>query len=303
MTIDHINLRRMDLNLLLAFDALMYAQNVSDAANRLSVGQPAMSHSLRRLRDLFGDELLVRESGRLQPTDRGLALWKPVREALEGLETGLDMARGFDPTTSERLFRLSLPDYLATSVLSHLTAQTAGAPGLRFRIETFTRDDGRDALTSGQLDAYVGVMPSSERLMEEPLFHDDFVTVFDPDCWPDPPDTLDAFCVASHLLVAQSNSFEGWVDDALAERGLARQVVASVARFGDAIGTVKGTSMLTTVPRRAVGHLGTLYHLHSCAPAVGAQDFAINLYRRRRAIGAPGSEWLAAQLRTCLAAH
>ncbi|MEL7117611.1 MAG: LysR family transcriptional regulator, partial [Pseudomonadota bacterium] len=107
MSIDHNNLRRLDLNLLLAFDALMRTESVSSAADRLSLGQPAMSHSLRRLRDLFGDALLMREGGRLRPTDRGLALWAPVREALEGLETGLDMARAFDPAASTRVFRIS----------------------------------------------------------------------------------------------------------------------------------------------------------------------------------------------------
>ncbi|MEM9435641.1 MAG: LysR family transcriptional regulator [Pseudomonadota bacterium] len=299
MTINHNNLRRLDLNLLLAFDALMRTQSVSDAAARLSLGQPAMSHNLRRLRDLFGDPLLTREGGRLQPTDRGLALWVPVREALEGLETGLDMAREFDPTTSARVFRLSVPDYLAADLLSHLTARAEGAPFLQFRIDSLERDPGREALIAGRLDAFVGVMPSSDLLIEEPLFEDDFVTLYDPVHWARTPDTLAAFCAAQHLLVAQIDSFEGWVDTELANHGQSRRVVASVARFGDAVATLPGTAMLATLPRKAA-EARLANGLALCDPAVGQRRFTVSLYRRRRALGAPASEWLADQIRACL---
>ncbi|MEL7117524.1 MAG: hypothetical protein AAGP08_18400, partial [Pseudomonadota bacterium] len=116
-----------------------------------------------------------------------------------------------------------------------------------------------------------------------------------------PPIELGAFCAASHLLVAQIDSFEGWVDAALAERGRARRVVASVARFGDAVATLPGTAMLATLPRHAAaGH--DVHGLALCAPAVGQRRFTVGLYRRQRARGAPASEWLAGQIRACLAA-
>lgn len=296
MSIDHNNMRRLDLNLLLAFDALMRKESVSAAADCLSLGQPAMSHSLRRLRGLFGDDLLVREGGGLRPTDRAVALWAPIREALEGLETGLEIARGFDPAVSERVFRVSLPDYLAADVLRHFAVQTQTSPSVKLRVDSLDRDAGREALISGELDAYVGVMPPSLQLIEEPLFQDDFVTLFDPALWRSPPDTLDAFCAAQHLLVAQIDSFEGWVDTALSRLGQTRQVVASVARFGDAISTLPGSSMLVTLPRRAAEHAGMKLGLACCAPAVGKRSVTINIYRRRRAIGAPASEWLNLQI-------
>ena len=297
MSIDHNNLRRLDLNLLLAFDALMRTQSVSAAADRLSLGQPAMSHSLRRLRDLFGDDLLVREGGRLNPTDRGLDLWSPVRAALEGLEPGLDMARGIDPNVSERVFRISLPDYLGANALSHLLARSETAPGVQFRIESLDRGPGFDALISGELDAFVGVMPASDLLIDEPLLEDDFVTLFDPEIWQDPPISIDAFTAAQQLLVAQFDSFEGWGDVAVAGQGRARHVGASVARFGDAVATLKGTPLLVTLPRLAAKSASSAFDLASCQPAVGARTFTVNLYRRRRASGAPASEWLATQLR------
>jgi len=300
MSIDHGNLRRLDLNLLLAFDALMRSRSVSGAADSLSVGQPAMSHSLRRLRDVFGDDLLRREGGRLKPTDRGLALWAPVREALEGLETGLEMTRSFDPTTARRVFRVSLADYLADSVLPRFAALAADGPGLQFRIESQDREAGRAALSEGRLDAYVGVMEADEVVAEEALFEDDFVTLYDPMRWPEPPVSLDAFCDAPHVLVSTADSFEGWVDSALTEQGRERRVVASTARFGDAIAALPGTRLLATLPRRAARAAPAELRLASCAPAAGRRRFAVGLYRRRRSVGAPASEWLAASLRACL---
>ncbi len=301
MSIDHINLRRLDLNLLLAFDALMRTQSVSTAADLLSLGQPAMSHSLRRLRDLFGDELLRREGGRLKPTDRGLALWAPVRDALEGLETGLDMAQNFDPATADRIFRLSLPDYLAKLILPRLLCFTTDAPGLRFRIESLDRELGQVALLEGRLDAFVGVMPPTEWIDETQIFEDDFVTLFDPSCWTAKPDNLDAYCAAPHLLTSQADSFSGWVDSELAALGRARRVIASVARFGDAIACVAGTDNLVTLPRHAAQAALGQSGLDWCAPPLGPRRFTINLYRRCRSVGAPASDWLSARLQDCLA--
>ena len=299
MSIDHNNLRRLDLNLLLAFDALMRTESVSGAADRLSLGQPAMSHSLRRLRDLFGDDLLRREGGRLRATDRGLALWGPVRDALEGLETGLEMARRFDPSTAQKVFRVSLPDYLAPQVLPGLLRVGVEAPGVQFRIESLDREPGEAALFDGRLDAYLGVLPASDWTDETPVVQDDFVTLYDPKVWSEPPTTLEAFCSAPHILVSQADSFEGWVDAALAERNRTRKVVASVARFGDAIAGLPGTELLVTLPRRAApkGQLG----LAICQPPVGPRQFSVGHYRRSRAVGAPASEWLLRQIKSCFA--
>lgn len=301
MGIDHNNLRRLDLNLLLAFDALMRTRSVSFAAERLSVGQPAMSHSLRRLRDLFGDDLLQREGGTLRPTDMGLALWAPVRDALEGLETGLDLARRFDPADATRVFRLSMPDYVAATVLPGLLAAAKNAAGLQFRIESLDRGPGLAALTEGRLDAYVGVMPASDLIAETPLLEDDFSTLYDPAEWRDAPADLESFCAAPHLLVSQADSFEGWVDESLARQGRSRRVVASVARFGDAIACIEGTRNLLTLPRRAARYAAQASRLGLCAPSVGQRRFTISLYRRKRSVGAPASDWLADSLRACFA--
>ncbi len=301
MGIDHIHLRRLDLNLLLAFDALMRTQSVSDAAERLSVGQPAMSHSLRRLRDLFGDDLLLREKGRLRPTEMGLSLWTPVREALEGLESGLDRARSFDPKTAERVYRLAMPDYLAAIILPGLLSITKDAPGLCFRVESPDSEMGLLGLAEGRLDAFIGVAKPVDWIEETPLFEDFFVTLFDPKHWRRKPETLDDFCSAPHLLVSHTDGFLGFVDEMLERQGRSRRVVASVARFGDAMAAVEGTRHLLTLPETAARTELAKGRLSACKPAVGQRRSMLSLFRRRGSVGAPASQWITKTIQDLLA--
>ncbi len=301
MSIDHVNLRRLDLNLLLAFDALMRTQSVSDAAARLSVGQPAMSHSLRRLRELFADDLLQREGGRLRPTDMGLTLWEPVRAALEGLETGLDVARSFDPKSADRVYRLAMPDYLAAIILPGLLSIAKDARGLQFRIESPDSELGTAGLAEGRLDAFIGILKPADWIDETPLFEDSFVTLFDPTYWHNAPETLDDFCAAPHLLVSQIDGFTGFVDGMLAQQGRSRRVVASVSRFGDGIAAVEGTRFLLTLPKTAAKGALEKGRLSACEPAIGQRRFMLNLYRRKRSIGAPASQWITTKIQELLA--
>src|SRR5215470_17518221 len=136
MTIDHINLSRVDLNLLVAFDALLTERSVTRAAARVGLRQSAMSHNLARLRALFGDELLIRGPDGMRPTPRALALIEPVRIALAQITALVSPSQTFDARTTERTFRIGLPDgaevLLGPALLSYLRES---APGIRLRLE------------------------------------------------------------------------------------------------------------------------------------------------------------------------
>ncbi len=299
MSIDHINLRKYDLNLLLAFDALMEDRSVSKAALRLSLGQSAMSHALKRLRDLFGDDILVRGPGGLVPTDRALALWQPLRRALSDLEEGLAGAATFDPRRQHRVFRLSVPDYVAALLAPHLVSDArVRAPQVVYRIESASRADALATLEDGQIDALIAVARAPDWAVSEILFTDGFSTLYDPAVWTAPPSDLDTFCDAPHALASQPNSFEGWVDEALAETGRRRSVVLSAARFADAAACVAGGPVLLTLPSRAARFFASRTGLAVVSPPLPDRRVAIRLLRRKRALGAPESEWLAETLRT-----
>lgn len=299
MSIDHIHLRKHDLNLLLAFDALMDERNVSKAAHRLSLGQSAMSHALKRLRDLFGDDILVRGPGGLVPTDRALSLWQPIRRALSDLEEGLARAATFDPRHQHRVFTLSVPDYVAALLAPHLVNDARDrAPRVAYRIESGSRADALAALEDGQIDALIAVARPPDWATGEILFTDGFSTLYDPSAWDTPPEDVDAFCKAPHALASQPNSFEGWVDEALHEIGRQRTVVLSAARFADAAACVEGGPVLLTLPSRAARYFASRTGLAVLAPPLPDRRVAVRLLRRKRALGAPDSEWLAETLRT-----
>jgi DNA-binding transcriptional LysR family regulator len=111
---NEIDLRRFDLNLLVVFDVLMIERSVTRAAERLGRAQSAVSHSLSRLREQFGDPLLIKGGMRMQPTAFALDLIEQARPMLGGIQRVLSPAHVFDPATSRRVFRLAAPDFLLT---------------------------------------------------------------------------------------------------------------------------------------------------------------------------------------------
>ena len=130
MRLDHF-----DLNLLVAFDALLAERNVTRAARRLNVTQSAMSASLRRLREAFGDPILLQHGKTMIPTPHALALAPQVSSAIGGLRKLIRPTTGFDPSTSSRTFRIAASDYVATVALAPLLRRlTRAARGVRLDI-------------------------------------------------------------------------------------------------------------------------------------------------------------------------
>ena len=130
-----MDLAGVDLNLLVAFDALMDERSVTRAAARLSLSQPGMSNTLARLRKLFGDPLLVREGFTLVPTPRADALRQPVRDALAIIRAALDQRTGFDPGADRATWTVSCSDYSLLMVIGPLVRRlAAAAPGVTIRV-------------------------------------------------------------------------------------------------------------------------------------------------------------------------
>jgi DNA-binding transcriptional LysR family regulator len=134
MLIDHINLTRIDLNLLVALDALLTDRSVTRAAARVGLRQSAMSHNLARLRALLGDELLTRGPEGMRPTPRALALVDPVRITLAQITALVSPNQTFDARTAERAFRIGMPDgaevLLGPALLSYLRERAPATLGL-----------------------------------------------------------------------------------------------------------------------------------------------------------------------------
>ena len=132
--IRRVNLKLLDLNLLVALDALLREANVSRAAMRIGLSQPAASHALQRLRDLIGDPLLVRTGARMELTPRAQALCGPLAEVLDQVR-GLFEPDAFDAARSDRQFRLMMPDLAVELLMPPLMQKVAqAAPNVRIDV-------------------------------------------------------------------------------------------------------------------------------------------------------------------------
>jgi len=150
-----MNISRLDLNLLVVFDALMRERNVTRAARRLFLSQPAVSHALNRLRSALGDPLLVRSGRDMVPTPRAEALVPVVRPLLEGLDEALH-GRRFSPAGLDQAFRLALPDIVEWVLIPRLLPTLAReAPRARLSLLEIDVDQFQGQLARGELDAAI----------------------------------------------------------------------------------------------------------------------------------------------------
>lgn len=251
-----VNLRLLDLNLLVVFDALMRERNVTRAALAIGLSQPAFSNALTRLRERLGDELFVRTPEGMRPTPWALELSGPVSKALGDIENALDGA-AFDPATSSRTFTIAALDY-ATLVLipTFLKRMQQEAPGVVIRIHTPSMISG-EFLETQQADVALFSWPNPpDRFVSEPLIDEDWVCVMRPDhLLAGAPLAIENYVEAKHLLVSPRGDPHGWVDDALAERGLSRFVSVTMPTFGPAPLTLETTDLILTCPKR----VGTVF--------------------------------------------
>jgi len=262
----------LDLNLLRVFDAVMIEQNLTRAAGRLAMTQPAVSNALRRLRDALHDELLIRTAHGVKPTPRAEALWPAVRHALSELEEAITPEQNFDISTAQTTFRLAMADATAALWLPALVRSIEReAPGLTVRMSPLTTREPRPMLLRGDIDVAVGFFPgvtaqlaagqgvSVSPIRHEQLYSGSYVCVMRK-THPLAKEelTLDAYCSARHLLVSFSGRANGLVDEALARLGRERRILLTVNQFFTAGRVVTTSDLLMVLPRHLVASTGII---------------------------------------------
>ena len=262
-----LNFRTLDLNLLRVFDEVMAERNLTRAAEKLAITQPAVSNALRRLREVLGDELVTRRGHGVEPTPRALALWPAVRHALAQLQETLSPGR-FDPASAQTTFVLAMADATGATLIPPLIEIVEReAPGVSLRVVPLTTRDPRRLLDDESADMAVGYFPAvladltaraqSDNVVAHEstrLYDSEYVCVMRAD---HPlaavPMTLDLYCAARHLLVSFSGKPFGFIDGALAALGRERRIVLTVNQFFTAGRVVATTDLLTVLPRHFVG--------------------------------------------------
>lgn len=263
-SIDHFDLRSFDLNLLVAFDALMQEENVTRAAARLKIRQPAMSHSLATLRVLLQDELFVRVGQAMQPTARARMLAPRVRLALQQMQDVLHWEECFDPAVQQRTFRLGFSSELELLVLPELTAMfRRAAPGIKLQGRPLAGGEVHDLLDNGAIDVAVGCFDySASRHCGRKLFDQSLACCFNRELLDlAVPIGIDAYLQTEHALISLNNTLQGCLENALGRAEAQLNVVMTGSEFLTVFAAASAAPLITTVPARLASRYGPMFGL------------------------------------------
>ena len=230
-----MDIRSIDLNLLVALDALLGEKNVTRAASRLHLSQPATSAALARLRQVFRDPLLVRTSRGMLPTAKALELAQPLQQVLGDITRIVQPTGPFLPAEARSTFTIAASDYVEFTVLPHLLEQLeAEAPATRLAVRAIDLELITRSLESGEIDlAIMNTTNAPPDVRARSLYTERFVCIARRD-HPRVGDSidLDTFCELEHVMVsARAGVFSGATDEALALIGRKRRVRLSVPHF------------------------------------------------------------------------
>ncbi|GAA6209473.1 LysR family transcriptional regulator [Cognatishimia sp. WU-CL00825] len=244
-----MNLRRLDLNLLVVFDAIYAERNITQAGHKIGLSQPAVSNALSRFRHVIGDELFVRGPKALLPTRRARDIAGPIHAILTELSTVLDDAP-FDPRTAQDVISIAMVDFFETLMLPRLMAfLDKNAPGIRLRlIPSFGRSI--DYLDNGEVDiAIASFGHPPDRFGKQTLMVANYACVMRRShSLATQTMSVKNFAQARHLLLSPKGDMRGFVDTELAKMGLARQVCLTVTGFLAASEVLLQTDTVMTAP-------------------------------------------------------
>lgn len=288
-------LRRLDLTLLLVFLGLVRHRKAADVATELGLTQSAISQAVKRLRDIFGDELFLRRPHGMEPTAIALALEEPVRRAVEALRGALGAARAFDPMEAEGVVRIAALDAEQAVLIPPLVTQLRqSAPGLRLSVLPLGRADAVEALNEGRVDLALGfIWDLPETILSEKLYQESFLVAGLPRVLPDAPlIDLDTYCAADHVLISPAGDLRGVVDDRLSAMGRSRNVTLGLPAFLPALAVVASCGALLTLPARLAQRLAPGFGLVTATPPIEVRRFLISVFWHRRNETDPRSLWL-----------
>lgn len=290
-----MQLRDLDLNLLVIFNQLLTDKRVSTVADTLGLTQPAVSNALKRLRLLLKDDLFVRTSRGMEPTPFALQLAEPVSYALSAIHSALNQQATFDPGSSTRTFTLAVTDIGEIYFLPPMMEVVARtAPNTRISTVRNTAVSLKEDLEAGRVDLAVGLLPQLQAgFFQQRLFKQRYVCMFrrgHPAAGQ--PMTLDLFQSLEHVIVVSAGTGHGEVDTILERAGIRRRVRMVVPHFVAVGHILQTTDLIATVPERfamcCTGPFDLVYTPH---PAQ-LPEIPINLFWHAKYHRDPANRWL-----------
>lgn len=286
--------RRLDLNLLVTLEALLAERNVTKAATRLHLSQPAVSAQLARLRDVFDDPLLIPAQRGMTPTAKALELFDPLRQALDQVRAAVETHRHFDPAKARMTVAIACTDYLQAAVVRPVAvALRKQAPGIRIAVRLLDLAQIEAQMARGDVDlTFLNAVNAPANLRGRHLFDERYVLIGrrnHPRLRETP--TPETFAQLEHVIVSpRGGGFVTPADDALAALGYRRKVVLSAASFLFVPEIVSQSEFVALVPERLVrGRAKDLAILECPFPVEG---FAVGMYWHERVHGHNGQRWV-----------
>jgi len=289
----------VDLNLLVALDALLTERNVTRAAEQISLGQPAMSAALARLRKWFNDPLLVRQGRGYVLTTLAESLQQPVRDAIGAAEAVLGVREAFDPTRNERAFNVLASDYVALVLLRPLLAELADeAPMVALTVSSVGGDNA-DRLRRGSADLLIYPEDLADDgysdLSCQKLFDDRFVVVADRDNTA-VDDDIDVERFSELPYIAAKAAVPSVIEKQLDAQGVQRRTEVTTETFVIVPLMVTGTRLVAIVQERLARSVSAAANLRMVRPPVNLAPLIEAMYWNPRNTDDPAHIWLRARL-------
>jgi DNA-binding transcriptional LysR family regulator len=293
-----VDIRRLDMSLLLTFQSLLRTGRTTTTAAELGVTQSSVSHALSRLRDIFADELFQRRHNGLAPTRRALELSPLVSQALDLVHEAV-AARPFEPASASGVIKIAALDYHC-SVLGpvFLDCLARRAPGVKVSFRPLARRAAIRAVVAGQVDLAIGAFDDAPDELESiPLWRDPFVAVMGNAFAPGAAKlSLEAYAEAPHLIISLNGDFSSPVDSALAEQGLKRNVVAALPYCVAAVAAVSAVNAVLTIPTRLARQHQAAFGLKIFDLPIPLRPFDVAVLRLRRTTADPLIDWCVERL-------
>lgn len=285
MTIKENDFRKIDLNLLIAFAVLFREQSVSLAADKLHLGQPAVSGSLARLREMFDDPLFIRSGHRMQPTARATELHGELMPLLEQLQSALFQQAQFNPANAKATVTIGMTDWAEMWLMPQLVpALREHAPGVRLNVVASDPFTDVQRLEGGELDMLISVANQSTRWMErEQLSAMEFVTLWNPNQLQlEAPLCAQTYAAQQHVQVSYREAPASHIDTVLAKQGLKREISYTTPHFSALPGLLGMMPVLATVPQGLCENWQKTWGLHSSPVPLEMAPFDVALLWHQR---------------------
>jgi LysR family transcriptional activator of mexEF-oprN operon len=290
------DLRRADINLLIVFETLMHERNVTRTAEKLFLGQPAISAALNRLRALFDDPLFIRTGRYMEPTTRADEILAQLSPALDAMSSALSRSSGFNPGTSQATFRIGLSDDVEYGLLPACMRQLrAEAPDITLVVRRVDYWQMPHLLASGEISVGVSYTRELPANAKRKFLRYQRPTLLRADV-EGPPLTLDEYCARPHALVSYAGDLSGFIDTELEKLGRTRKVKLAVPQFSSLPILLAGSNLVATVP----GYVADAMVSHGGVRAeplpFEAPQFEVSMAWRGALDSDPAERWLRGQL-------